>query len=153
MGYCAAPVDRFLTKCRDNVGPIHNERNKTLQCTTVKVWHPRFACRILQPRMYATSTAGVAHPIIDPVVNVQAVIYSWTDWPLNMGPIGCPETSVTIYLATPHKSHKSENVENSAVEDGNLAEFSCINHRFRSNGELADGSSFALPRTASERAI
>jgi len=101
VGYCAAPVGRFLPPFRDNVGPIHNERNTTLQFTTFKGWHPRFACRILQPSMYATSKTGVAHHKIGPVLNVQLVSSSWTDWPLNMGPIGCPETPVTRYLTTP----------------------------------------------------
>jgi len=102
VGYCAAPVGSFLPTFRDNVGPIHNERNTTLRCTAFKALHPRFACRILQPCMYGTSTAGLAHLKIGPVLNVQAVNSSWTDGPLNMGPIGCPETSVTSYLTTPH---------------------------------------------------
>jgi hypothetical protein len=99
--YFAAPVGRFLPTFRD-VGPIPNGRNMTLQCTTMKVWRHRSACRTLQPSMHATSTTEVAHLKIGPVLNVQAVNSSWSDCPLNVGPIGCPETSVTSCLTTPH---------------------------------------------------
>jgi hypothetical protein len=39
-----------------------------------------------------------------------------TALPLKMGPIGCPETSVTNYQSTPLTSQKSEDVTHTAAE-------------------------------------
>jgi hypothetical protein len=39
-------------------------------------------------------------PVFPPVRHIH--VPSWTFWPLKMGPIGCPETSVQNYHSTLH---------------------------------------------------
>jgi hypothetical protein len=38
------------------------------------------------------------------IFNGQRSAFSWTAWSLNMGPIGCPETSATNYQSALHNS-------------------------------------------------
>jgi hypothetical protein len=65
------------------------------------------------PRSHSANATAKHHVLLEPVT-AHTIPYitactecsqhpSWTAWPLQMGPIGCPEMSVTNYQAALHK--------------------------------------------------
>jgi hypothetical protein len=59
----------------------------------------------------------------------QRVSSNPTAWPSKMGPIGCPETSVTNYQSTQRQSQKSGDLTDPAPEAGNYTFLSDVAHK------------------------
>ena len=78
----------------------------------------------------------VSEQPMGPILKYQAVQEKWTAWPLKMGPVICPETSVNNYQHMLHNVPPNEILSFTTVETRNFAKQCCLLYRGTMNRKV-----------------